>query len=88
MSEQTNMTDRVALVTGAASGIGRATALAFAARGAKVVVSDVQTEGAEETVRQIRDQGGEAIFVRADVSKDADVKALVERAVGEYGRLD
>lgn len=79
---------QVALVTGASGGIGRATALGFAREGAKVVVSDVNVAGGEETVAMIKEKGGEAIFVRADVSKEADVKALVAAAVENYGRLD
>ncbi len=79
---------KVALVTGAASGIGRASALAFACEGAKVVVSDVNAEGGEETVRLIRVAGGEAAFVRADVSRVAEVDALVAEAVRRFGRLD
>ncbi len=79
---------KVALVTGGSSGIGRATALVFAREGAKVVVADVQTEGGEETVRRIRDIGGEAIFVKTDVSKAAEVMALVDSVVSIYGRLD
>ena len=79
---------RVALVTGAGSGIGKASALAFAREGAKVVVSDVAAESGEETVRFIQDAGGEAIFVKADVSKAAEVEALVSKAVEAYGRLD
>lgn len=79
---------QVALVTGASAGIGRATALGFAREGAKVVVSDVNTAGGEETVALIKANGGDAVFVRADVSKEADVKALVAAAVENYGRLD
>ncbi len=79
---------KVALVTGGSSGIGRATALVFARKGAKVVVADVLTEGGEGTVSRIRDAGGEAIFVKTDVSKAADVMALVDDAVSTYGRLD
>jgi len=79
---------KVALVTGAASGIGRQSALAFARAGAKVVVSDVTVDAGEETVQMIKKAGGEAFFVKADVSKSGDVKALVEKAVEKYGKLD
>ena len=79
---------KVALVTGAGSGIGRASACAFAVEGAKVVVADVDAAGGEETVRRIESAGGEAIFARADVTRAAEVEALVDRAVGTYGRLD
>lgn len=79
---------KVALVTGASSGIGRATALAFAREGAKVVVADVTVEGGEETVALVKKTGGEAIFVKTDVSKAAEVETLVNKAVATYGRLD
>lgn len=87
MAEQ-GSSGKVALVTGGASGIGRACARLFAREGASVVVSDVAVEGGEETVRLIQEDGGEASFVEADVSKAAQVEALVERVVGTYGRLD
>jgi NAD(P)-dependent dehydrogenase (short-subunit alcohol dehydrogenase family) len=79
---------QVAVVTGAAAGIGRATAQAFAAEGLKVVVSDVDVGGGESTVGLIREAGGEATFVRCDVSKEADVQALMTSVVLTYGRLD
>ena len=79
---------KVALVTGAASGIGRATAVAFAASGASVVVADVDATRGEETVALARAAGGRAVFQRCDVSNSTEVDALVARAVSEYGRLD
>ena len=79
---------KVALVTGAASGIGRATALAFAREGAKVVIADIAVREGPETVRMIQKAGGEAIFVKADVSQEAEVDALVKETVERYGRLD
>ena len=79
---------KVALVTGAGSGIGRATALVFAREGAKVVVADIVAEGGQETVQQIEVAGGEAIFVKADVSQAADVETLITQTVETYGRLD
>lgn len=79
---------KVALVTGASGGIGRATALAFAASGADVVVSDVNDAGGEETAALIADAGGRAVFQHCNVADPASVKALAARAVAEFGRLD
>lgn len=82
------MNNKVALVTGAASGIGRATALAFAREGARVVVSDMDVEGGNETVEQIVALNGDAIFVRTDVSVSAEVQHLMQQTIARYGRLD
>jgi NAD(P)-dependent dehydrogenase (short-subunit alcohol dehydrogenase family) len=80
---------RVALVTGGASGIGRITAEAFAREGAKVLVStDSNIKGGEDTVEMIKASGGEALFVKCDVSKADDVEATVKAAVDTFGRLD
>jgi len=79
---------KVALVTGAASGIGRATALGFAREGANVLVADVAVDGGEETVRMIKDLGADAAFVKADVSVDAEVAEMVAEAVDRFGGLD
>lgn len=79
---------QVALVTGGSSGIGRAAALAFAAQGARVVVASRRAEQSEETVELIRAGGGEAFFVRTDVTQAAEVEALVARTVERHGRLD
>jgi len=80
--------DKVALVTGGTSGIGRATAIAYAQQKAKVVVVGRRIDEGEKTVRLIQDAGGEAIFVQTDVTKEADVKAMVDKAVDVFGRLD
>src|SRR5215475_5944409 len=80
--------DKVALVTGGASGIGRATALTFAREGAKLVIADLNEEGGHQTVHMITEEGGEAIFVRTDVSQTVEVQALISTAVETYGRLD
>jgi len=79
---------KVTLVTGASTGIGKASALAFAREGATVVVSDINVDGGEETARLIGDSGGRALFFEADVSKQDQVEALVRRTVEAYGRLD
>ena len=79
---------KVAIVTGAASGIGRASARLFAREGARVVVADIDTEGGESTVGLVKDAGGDATFVRTDVAEPADVEAMVAAAIDRYGRLD
>lgn len=79
---------KVALVTGAAGGIGRAAAEIFAREGAKVVVSDLQEDNGQQTVELIKQAGGDASFIRCDVSKAADVERLVAETVAKYGRLD
>jgi NAD(P)-dependent dehydrogenase (short-subunit alcohol dehydrogenase family) len=78
--------DKVIIVTGSTFGIGRATAIAFAERGAKVVLSDWKED--EDTLNIIHQQGGEAIFVKCDVSREEDVKSLVDTTILKYGRLD
>ena len=83
-----SLAGKVALVTGGGSGIGRATALAFAREGAKVVVADIVADGGNRTVDLIREAGGEALFVQTDVSQDEQVSRLVGAAVDAFGRLD
>ncbi len=80
--------DKVAIITGAGSGIGAATAVAMAAEGARVVVADVNEAGAKTTVQKIEGAGGHAVAMTADVTRAADNQALVERAVAAWGRLD
>jgi len=79
---------KVALVTGAASGIGRAAALLYSKHGADVVVSDVNEEGGQETIKLIRKNGGRAIFSKTDVSNPADCEAMVRKTMEAFGRLD
>ena len=79
---------KVALVTGGAAGIGRATALAFAREGAKVVIADINVAGGEETVKLIRDAGGQVIFIKTDVTKAEEVKAMADKAVEAFGQLN
>lgn len=83
-----SLADKVALVTGAGRGLGRACARIFAREGARVVVAEINAETGEETAQMIRDAGGEAVFVRADVAKSADVRAMVRAAVDAFGGLD
>ncbi|HKD65408.1 MAG TPA: SDR family oxidoreductase [Candidatus Binataceae bacterium] len=79
---------KVALITGGGSGIGRATALVFAREGAKVVIADTAAEGGSGTVELVRQHGGEARFIQADVSKEEQVSRLVGGVVDAFGRLD
>ncbi|MBR0666611.1 glucose 1-dehydrogenase [Roseomonas hellenica] len=80
--------NKVALITGGAGGIGRATSLAFAKAGARVVVVDRDAPGGEETARQVRDAGGEARFVAADVTRSAEVRGYAQAALDAFGRID
>jgi NAD(P)-dependent dehydrogenase (short-subunit alcohol dehydrogenase family) len=80
--------DKVALVTGGASGIGRATAIAFGAAGAKVVFSDIRSVEGKGTADLIRETRTECLFVKSDVSSEADVQELVQKAIATYGKLD
>jgi NAD(P)-dependent dehydrogenase (short-subunit alcohol dehydrogenase family) len=82
------LADKVALITGAGSGIGRETALLFAGEGAQIVVVDVNVAGGEETVGMVREQAGQAVFVRADVAQAADCAAMIRAAEETYGKLN
>lgn len=80
--------DKVAIITGAGSGIGKATAILFAREGARVVVSDINAENGNNVAKEITGEGGEAIFIKADSSSAEDNKALVDGTLEKYGRLD
>jgi NAD(P)-dependent dehydrogenase (short-subunit alcohol dehydrogenase family) len=83
-----SLTGKVAIVTGGSSGIGRASAIAFAREGAKVAIASRREEEGEETVRLVKEAGSDGFFVKTDVAKAEDVRAMVEKTVQQYGRLD
>src|SRR4028119_115183 len=87
-NENGSYTGKVAFVTGGASGIGRATALAFAREGASVVVADISEQGNQETAHTIEELGGRAIALRCDVTRTEDVKATLDKTIETFGRLD
>nr|MBF6610730.1 SDR family NAD(P)-dependent oxidoreductase [Chryseobacterium sp.] len=80
--------NKVAIITGAGSGIGKSTALLFAKEGAKVVVSDINEENGNKVIEEIKNNGGEAFFIRADSSSPEDNQRLVEETVNAFGQLD
>lgn len=80
--------NKVAIITGAGSGFGRATAILFSKEGAKISVADIDEKGGQETVKLIKGQGGDAIFIRADVSKSGDAEKMIKATVDKYGNLD
>lgn len=82
------LSNKVILITGAGSGIGMSSALLFAKEGATVIVNDLQADKGQETVEQIRREGGEAIFVQADVTDPVSVKSMVDTAIEQFGRID
>jgi NAD(P)-dependent dehydrogenase (short-subunit alcohol dehydrogenase family) len=82
------LTDKVTIITGAGGGMGRVASQVFAREGAKVVVAEFGEAAGQETVRLVRDAGGEASFFKADVSNEADAKAMVDHALSTYGRVD
>lgn len=86
--EPMRLQDKVSIITGAGSGMGRTAALLFAAQGAKVVVAEFSEAAGNETVRLVREAGGEASFVRVDVSNEADARGMVDHALATHGRLD
>src|SRR5712692_2242204 len=79
---------KIALITGAGSGIGRATAQIFAREGARLILGDVVEAGGNETLRMIKETGADGIFVKGDVANEQDVERIVSQAVATYGRLD
>ncbi|MDZ7846449.1 MAG: SDR family NAD(P)-dependent oxidoreductase [Owenweeksia sp.] len=80
--------DKVVLITGASSGIGKATALAFAREGAKLMISDVQDKEGEALAKEIRGKGADCLYMHCDISRPAEVKRMVDETVKHYGRLD
>jgi hypothetical protein len=84
----TRLQDKVAVITGGGSGIGRASSMMFASQGAAVVVADLNQEAGMETVQLIHEQGGHAVFIKTDVSKEQDCKAMVDCAESTFGKLN
>lgn len=80
--------DKIILITGSASGIGRSTALLFAQEGATVIINDLSEDKGQETVQEIEANGGKAIFIKADVTNSDEVKAMIEQIINLYGRID
>src|SRR5690242_10695524 len=80
--------DKITLITGSGSGIGKATALLFAREGGVVAVNDLSEEKGTETVREIEKQGGQAVFIQADVTNPASVEAMMKQLIAKYGRID
>ncbi|HMV50723.1 MAG TPA: SDR family NAD(P)-dependent oxidoreductase, partial [Blastocatellia bacterium] len=80
--------DKVAIITGGGAGIGQATAVLFAEEGAKVIIGDIDEAGGEATAAEINAAGGQAIFVRADISKEDDARKLTDEALRAFGRVD
>lgn len=83
-----NLTGKVVLVTGGTSGIGRASAIAFAQQGAKVVVAGRRVEEGEKTVELLKTVGGEGFFIQTDVTSEPDVRAMIEKTVSQFGQID
>jgi len=81
------LADKVAVITGAGSGMGRASAVIFAKEGAKIVAADINEKAGQETVEQIRENGGKAVMVQADVSKEEDTKNMIQAAIDNFGKL-
>src|ERR1700739_3633687 len=88
LSRMSTMNNPVVLITGALTGIGRSTAIAFAQEGARIAISGRHEDAGQALAAELRDLGGEAEFIRADVRDEADVRALVDRTVARFGRLD
>ena len=88
MNSNGRLKEKIAVITGAASGIGRATAILFAREGANLVLVDVQETGLKETLAAVKEAGGEAVIIPGDVSVEQEVKALNALGLNTYGRID